>query len=353
MNSMKARLGSILVCAALLLPGVAQSQQPGENICDAVLAVDVFNVGQEYSTMLFARQMRFAFCNTEWNSVEDIRARSTSIGINYTELLRSLGFAGSDMENEATRREAYKQFCLRSDDQMLFSTSYSSSWRSSDTAVNAWKDCVSSFFGGGQEGTKAAIFPNEALTGAIIQISRRTSADPIKFLVNSVESSSGVRCTFNGSNVVGADFGAKTDVTFLCEKPRDIDASFSLSTTWGTIGVFRIPGFNPTIASLRAEIDQIRQQLLPLSTSISRLDARTSVELYDCEYPKTDIPQQAGYCKTPPCWRIDMWNAHDAEMDRTCPANKVMFGAYSIHHNDTEDRVFKFQCCSMRLQTGN
>ena len=328
------------------------SQDNSSEICQAVLRNDVFNVGQEQTSLLFARTMRLKYCNTEWESSSDVESRSTSLGINYTEILDSIGLTASDMDQEQRRKDAYKQFCLRSDDEMLFATSYSSSWRSSDTAVQAWRDCVTGFFASGTEGTKSALFPNEGLTGAIVQISRRSRADPIKFSIDSVEGAGdGINCTFNGSNAVGADFGTRTDVSLTCSKPRDIDASFALNTSWGQIGVFRIPGFNPTIAAMRTEISQLRDQIGISNSRIDTIDKRRSVEIYDCDYPATDIPAQNGYGASPGVivQTQNAWNSFDFLLEKQCPNGQVMHGVWGAHDNHFEDRQFKFMCCSLRV----
>ena len=41
-------------------------------------------------------------------------------------------------------------------------------------------------------------------------------------------------------------------------------------------------------------------------------------------------------------------NGYDLPLMFQCPANKVLTGVKSIHHNGKEDRVWAFQCCSAR-----
>jgi len=55
----------------------------------------------------------------------------------------------------------------------------------------------------------------------------------------------------------------------------------------------------------------------------------------------------SGFSCTPESWYTGYVNGWDKEFRYSCPSNHAMYGVYSKHDDGTEDRRFKFKCCRL------
>ena len=72
-----------------------------------------------------------------------------------------------------------------------------------------------------------------------------------------------------------------------------------------------------------------------------RKDRRFSFNCCDIKHPFAKV-------KIDKCTLTPFVNGFDAFFDFKCPKNTVLKGTHSYHNNKTEDRRFRFNCCSLK-----
>jgi hypothetical protein len=83
-------------------------------------------------------------------------------------------------------------------------------------------------------------------------------------------------------------------------------------------------------------------------------DNGTEDRIYDfkcCDYGSASQQVKTENCELLPngAWA----NNWDQPVNFTCPAGKVKIGELSVHHNGTEDRIYRFKCCSVVVEELN
>ncbi len=71
-------------------------------------------------------------------------------------------------------------------------------------------------------------------------------------------------------------------------------------------------------------------------------------DFYCCEYGSPSQKVIVEECQVLP--NASWANSWDAAVNFSCPSNKVKVGEISVHHNGAEDRIYRFKCCSVRVE---
>lgn len=188
---------------------------------------------------------------------------------------------------------------------------------------------------------------NSTLTEFMITIFPKPVREKGDVSITGYTATSSTTCYSNGRSLVlpmePIKLALDAQNTFLCSKPGTEGTYITFHTTnMGDTEKLWLPGQNDAkLLSVQAQIDSLGSLLTAQSSKKISLEA--------CEYP-TGAP----YDKIGNAWgmegKTNVWNRLDHHFEASCPAEKVIVGVDSGHHNTPEDRQFRFMCCSVVLK---
>jgi hypothetical protein len=263
------------VAAEVCGPGTAAAEDA--TICNAVLQSTVFNTGSTRSVETFASSFKNAFCITSWNSESDLQNRSQQAGFSYQKALTVIGLSASDASSQDKRTQAYSNFCSRTGEDIASSREFYNEFRTSDTAVDAWKSCVGAL--ANRAGHFGISVPSPNLTGALVILRRVDTIQIPKLIVQSIQSTGAddVTCLYNGSDARTAEFPPnQTEISLTCVKAANANVDFTINTNWGNFGTFSLPGYGGRITDLQLELSSLRADLATASKRLANLGVTRS-----------------------------------------------------------------------------
>lgn len=268
--------------AALVFFAIAVSSPVfAQSLCGSVLSTEVFNVSEKSSVRAFASAYRTAMCDEEWASASDIESTNADFGISYESFTEAYGLSGSFADNDEERSQAYSRFCSQTSEDIAFSSNFFEKYRSSDTAVKAWENCVIQ-----SQGHFALVSQSLTLTGALVTLTKRGEGGIPVLDVHSVESvpDRSVQCFYGSTLAEEATFPDQREVSIRCLKRADLPVQFSINTNWGVFDKIELDGFSDEIADLQLEIAKLRNDLGAIGSvmvTVEALDARGYVAYDD------------------------------------------------------------------------
>jgi hypothetical protein len=267
---------------SLLACSLATQTRAQSNLCSAVLSPTVFNIGETQNAELFASEFHNSFCDTAWQSANDVSNRGSSFGLNVNILNQVLGLNDSDYSNSKNLQEKYQAFCKKTVQDIAYSSSFFNRYRSSDFAVAQWTECIKNT----SDGHFALVVPDEGLTGAIVRLAIRTTGTVPNLRITSVQPSGAyeVNCYYGSEPVTAAQFPPGiTQVAVSCLKRADVAASIVLNTSWGAFDPIIIPGYNKTISAIQTDISQTRASLqADLKQAVQSLQSKMITKCQVC-----------------------------------------------------------------------
>lgn len=325
-----------LVAGAMIFHlGTAWAQQP-TSICQAVLNSAVFNLGETRYAEQFASGFKDAFCQTEWQSEEDISRRGRSFGFSFEDLSRTIGLSASDAKDNTKRKQSFDLFCSRTEQDIAYSSAFFRRFRSSDVAVRAWSDCVKN-----AQGHFAMVNPDATLTGATITLTKVASGRVPALDIISVESAipGAINCFHGTTKAEDATFAeGDREVVITCAKRADESVTFALNTNWGVYDQIKLRGFSQSLSDLSQETALMRSNL-------TRRDADLQTDL-DRERGRIDTATGGNAC-----FFTDAKDKISTDwIDHSCPAGSYAAGLRSQHNPGVfwyQERT-QLKCCKMK-----
>lgn len=309
-------------CAA----GSASYAQNHDTDCDSVLTYTGRNFSSVISKDVAASMSYLSKCDTSnQNGNLDFLYKVISIGVGY------------NSSNEACSDEKTKKYT-----ELL--NQFSSSSVATESLA-AWNEC--------KRLNSAGFQPDLSATNGVVTvgIKNTSSTQPRKVALNFVPDDHygefSYTCSLSlagvpqqGSSPFVVDVPALVRAIIRCNIPMH-----SYVSSEGVMLKAR-PGGTMTVDTetdsysikIFAQEDEFRSQLAALEDKLTQATkvaiGASSVNLANCE-----IPNDGNWV-----------NGFDAPVDFICPPNKVIVGEHSYHNNETEDRRFRFRCCSLSLK---
>lgn len=235
----------------------AGSSAFSQTLCDSVLSSSVYNLSERSSVESFASAYQTAMCDQEWTSLSSVETESSGFGMNLFDVV---DFSESDASTSEGLKQAYSLFCSQTTKDIAYSSGFYEKYRSTDTAVNAWKECVVK-----GKGHFALVQQSLTLTGALVTLTIRGEGDVPALDVLSVEASEdeAIQCYFGSTLAQDAVFPeGLREVALTCVKRADIPLKLALNTNWGVYDQIDLDGFSEEIRDLQLEIAKLGSELL-------------------------------------------------------------------------------------------
>ena len=274
---------ALLIVSALLV-----SEASAQDLCGAVLNKAVFNTATTSSVVDFANRFKHAMCDEEWASQTDAMSRAQEFGFDVEILGIPFGGSSSDAASSQSISEAYRLYCSQTIEEIAFSSSFYHRYSSSDVAVDAWSKCVQN-----AEGHFALVKPDPTLTGAVINLTKRTTGRLETLSIASIEVSppKAVECHFGGALASVAKFpeGASV-ISISCQKRPDTPAEFTINSNWGVFGPISLRGFSQELQKLHLEIARLDQRIRTLEATKYVLASQLSEQADNLGFVRFDVP---------------------------------------------------------------
>ncbi|MCV9963527.1 hypothetical protein OIU34_16615 [Pararhizobium sp. BT-229] len=269
----------LFVCAAVTTVSAASCLA---DTCSDVLTNKNFNIYDASTRQLFQNSLLTDMCREEFTSVQDFnkKARSLGSGGNYFAISGFLNLNSND--ESANLRTIYNKLCEAKDYRLLDFVSSDIHVQSTDTVVEAWKQCVTN-----KVGLFSTITLNPESNDFIIHVIYKPSDNKSKLTLTGQPTNAGFDCQYDNQAIKNVDVSGTGDSAefFLhCTRPSGagVVAVVNTNAASGAIGPYTVPSGNyieltQTVEKLRSALQDSERTIQALRGDLTNISTDLKV----------------------------------------------------------------------------